>query len=406
MKILVVCQYYYPEPFRISDICESLAKRGHAVTVLTGLPNYPEGRVLQEYSHGRKRNEVRHGVNIIRCFEIGRGKNKFGLFLNYFSYAISATLKALFIKENFDVVFVNQLSPVMMGIPAIIYKKIHKKKILFYCLDLWPDSLAAGGVTENSIVYKAFYKISRWIYNSADVILVASNMFADYFRNTLKMNIANIEHLPQYAEDIFIQRKKNSIKKSKEYNFVFAGNIGDMQSVETIVRAANELRAYTSIVFHIVGDGSHLAECKKLADRWRLENTNFYGRHPVDDMPKFYKMADAMLITLKDNQALSYTLPGKVQSYIAAGKPIIGAINGETRRIIDEADCGFSCEAEDYKSLATLILKFCHSDRKKQMEINAQEYYAKHYSKENFMDVLEAALINCRSEKEKNVANN
>lgn len=397
MRILVVCQYYYPEPFRISDICESLIKKGHAITVLTGLPNYPEGNVLDDYCHGKKRNEVLNGVKVIRCFEIGRGKSKLKLFLNYFSYTVSATLKALFMKEEFDIVLVNQLSPVMMGIPAMVYKKRHQKKILFYCLDLWPDSLAAGGVKEDSIIYKMFYKISKWIYNSADMILVTSSMFKDYFENTLKIDAINIKHLPQYAEDIFTKSEKDTVVVSKgqseKYNFVFAGNIGDMQSVETIVRAANELRGRADIIFHIVGDGSKTEECKKLANGLGLKNILFYGRRPVNDMPKFYELADAMLITLKDNKTLSYTLPGKVQSYMAAGKPIIGAINGETRKVIEEANCGLSCNAEDYKGLSQLILEFSNSDKKEQMAANAHGFYSKNYSKERFMYKLEDALI-------------
>lgn len=395
MNILVVCQYYYPEPFRITDICESLVKRGHDVTVLTGLPNYPEGVVLQEYRHGNKREETLNGVKIIRCFEIGRGKSKVKLFLNYFSYAVSATLKALFMKEEFDIVLVNQLSPVMMGIPAMVYKKKHKKKILFYCLDLWPDSLAAGGVKEGSIIYKIFYKISKWIYKSADMILVTSSMFEDYFRNILQMNAVNIKHLPQYAEDLFIQNSAKEIAASTEnktYNFVFAGNIGDMQSVETIIKAGNELKENEKIVFHIVGDGSKLEECKKLTEELKLQNIKYYGRRPVEDMPRFYGVADAMLITLKDNKALSYTLPGKVQSYMAAGKPILGAINGETRRVISEATCGFSCEAEDYKSLADLIKRFCDSNEKEQMATNAQKFYLDNYSKDKFISILELSL--------------
>lgn len=398
MKILVVCQYYYPEPFRISDICESLAKRGHDVTVLTGLPNYPEGVVLEDYRHGNKRTETLNGVKVIRCFEMGRGKSKVKLFLNYFSYAVSATFKALFIKEEFDVVLVNQLSPVMMGIPAMAYKKKHKKKILFYCLDLWPDSLAAGGIKENSFIYKIFYKISKWIYKSADLILVTSSMFEDYFRNILQMNTVNIKHLPQYAEDLFVQVDETSVTEvaasteNKTYNFVFAGNIGDMQSVETIIKAANELKENKNIIFHIVGDGSKLEECKKLTKELELQNIKFYGRRPVEDMPKFYGMADAMIITLKDNKALSYTLPGKVQSYMAAGKPIIGAINGETRYVISEAACGFSCEAENYKSLADLIKRFCDSNEKEQMATNAQKFYLDNYSKDKFMSILELSL--------------
>lgn len=400
MKILVVCQYYYPEPFRITDICESLVKRGHEVTVLTGLPNYPEGHVLDNYRHGKKRNEILNGVKIIRCFEIGRGNIHLKLFLNYLSYAVSATLKVKFMKEEYDVVLVNQLSPVTMGIPAMAYKKKYNKKILFYCLDLWPDSLAAGGIKEESKIYKLFYKISKWIYNSADTILVTSSMFKDYFINTLKINNINIKHLPQYAEDLFTQSEDNTAteiaasSERKLYNFVFAGNIGDMQSVETIVKAANELNKYSNIMFHIVGDGSKLDECKQIANDLKLANIMFYGRRPLDEMPQFYGIADAMLITLKDNKTLSYTLPGKVQTYMASRKPIIGSINGETRHVIEQAGCGLCCEAEDYKGLSDLILEFCNSDKKETMAANAQKFYFEKYSKEKFMSILEHELIN------------
>lgn len=399
MNILVVCQYYYPEPFRITDICESLVKKGYDVTVLTGLPNYPEGYILEDYRNGKKRNETINGVKVIRCFEIGRGNSNLKLFLNYISYAISATIKSLFLKEKFDVVLVNQLSPVMMGIPAMVYKKKNHKKMLFYCLDLWPDSLAAGGIKEDSIIYKIFFKISKWIYSSADTILVTSSMFKNYFENILGISNINIKHLPQYAEDLFIQVENNvttkvtASMKGKRYNFVFAGNIGDMQSVETIIKTAKELQMSPDIAFHIVGDGSRLEECKKLANDLRITNIKFYGRQPLEAMPKFYDMADAMLITLKDNKTLSYTLPGKIQTYMAAGKPIIGAINGETRYVIEQARCGLCCEAENYRGLADLVLEFCSSNKKEEMGENAQKYYLKNYDKNRFLKLLEDELI-------------
>lgn len=392
MKILVVCQYYHPEPFRISDICESLVNRGHAVTVLTGIPNYPEGRILDDYRHGKKREEIINGVKILRNFQIGRGNSSLKLFLNYISFAISASLKALTMKEDFDVVLVNQLSPVLMGIPAIVYKKKHNKKMLLYCLDLWPDSLAAGGITERSLIYKVFLKASRWIYSSADQILVTSIMFKEYFDNILKLNSSKIKYLPQYAEDLFAE--STSISQDEHSNFVFAGNIGDMQSVETIVKAANELRSQLDIIFHIVGDGSKLDYCKQLSMELNLKNIVFYGRRPVSEMPYFYAMAEAMLITLKDNKTLSYTLPGKIQSYMAAGKPIIGSINGETKRVIEEARCGLCCPAEDYKGLAELILRFNNRLNKEEMKKNALDFYETNYSKERFITVLEEALMN------------
>ncbi len=402
MKILVVCQYYYPEPFRITDICESLVKRGHEVTVLTGLPNYPEGVILQEYRHGNKREEKLNGVNVIRCYEIGRGKSKIKLFLNYFSYATSATLKTLRMKDQYDVVLVNQLSPVMMGIPAIVYKKKFKKKILFYCLDLWPDSLAAGGIKQSSLIYKFFYKISKWIYNSADLLLITSSMFEHYFREVLKLNEVKIKHLPQYAEDLFtvnLEYNSSYSEENKTSNFVFAGNIGDMQSVETIIRAANELKDIKNILFHIIGDGSRLEDCKKLSNELNISSIKFHGRRPVEEMPQYYAMADAMLITLKANKTLSLTLPGKVQSYMASGKPIIGAIDGETRLVIEKAACGFICEAENYKALAKLINEFCMSNEREQMGRNAHNFYLDNYDKETFMNSIENALLDLEENK-------
>lgn len=397
MKILVVCQYYYPEPFRITDICEVLVQRGYDVTVLTGLPNYPEGKVLDEYRHGNKRNETINGVKVLRAFEIGRGKSHLKLFLNYLSFSVAASFNAFFLKEIYDVVFVNQLSPVMMCVPAIIYKKKHKKRLLLYCLDLWPDSLAVGGVKEGSLIYKLFLYISKHIYKSADKIAVTSSMFKDYFKNTLNISSDNIEHIPQYAEDLFLTnelKKTNDIKKNKMFDFVFAGNVGEFQAVETIICAANELRGQENIIFHIIGDGSKLEECKQLASNFGLSNMVFYGRKPVKEMPGFYEIADAMLITLINNKTVSYTLPGKVQSYMAAGKPVIGSINGETSRVIEESGCGLCCAAEDYKGLADLILQFCNSDKKEQMAANAQKYYFENYSKERFIAGLEDALIN------------
>ncbi|WP_352406597.1 glycosyltransferase family 4 protein [Acetoanaerobium noterae] len=394
MKLLVVCQYYYPEPFRITDICETLVNRGHEITILTGLPNYPNGIVPNDYKKRKKRYEIINGVKIIRCFEYGRGKSKIGLFANYFSFSISGTIKALFLKEKFDAVFVNQLSPIMMSLPAIAYKYKFNIKILLYCLDLWPASLAAGGIKNGSFVHNIFLLISRWIYNSVDSILITSSMFNDYFINILNINSVKITHLPQYAEDIFIPKNQIHNKKNNDtYNFVFAGNIGEMQSVDTIIYAANELRNNENVIIHLVGDGSKLNDCKLLISELNLSNVRLHGRKAVEDMPKFYDMADAMLITLKNNEILSMTLPGKVQSYMAAGKPIIGAINGETKTIINEANCGMVCDAEDYISLSKLILEFINSSNKLQMGLNAVEYYKSNYNKEMFIEKLENALL-------------
>ena len=387
MKILVISQHYYPENFRITDICETLVKMGHQVDVICGLPNYPEGEVLSDYKHGKNREQVINGVNIHRCFEIGRGKSKVKLFLNYYSVCLSMLSKAKKLKEKFDVVFINQLSPVMQAWAGIAYAKKHKVPCIMYCYDLWPDSLAAGGIGKNNPIFKYYYKVSNKCYKQVDKLLVTSKSFIDYFIDYHHIDVNKIHYLPQYCEDIFLDNSVKYEKKDNEFNYVFAGNVGKMQSVETIIKAANEIKDDKSIKIHIVGDGSNLENCKKLASEYKLDNVIFYGRRPLEEMPKFYAMADAMLVTLAKNDVISKTLPGKVQSYMAAGKPIIAAIDGECQTIIKEAECGLVCNSEEYGTLGKLFLKFKNSNSL-EFKQNSLSYYDNNFSKEKYYKLL------------------
>jgi glycosyltransferase involved in cell wall biosynthesis len=391
MKILVVCQYFYPEQFRVSDICFELVKEGHKVTVLTGLPNYPSGIVDKRYKSFQNRNEEINGVHVIRSWLLGRGKGTKGLALNYISFALSSTVKAMFMKKDFDLILVYQLSPVTMALPGILLKKLTKKPLILYSHDLWPESIASAGISTDSVIYRVLLKISKWIYRSADQILTSSKMFEGYFQNTLGIH-ERIIHLPVYAEALF----ENIRVKEKMNDFldlVFAGNIGEMQSVETIVLAANELKENHNIKFHIVGDGSSKGKCEELAEKFGLKNIVFYGQHPITDMPKFYEMADAFLITLKANEVISYTLPNKVQSYLAAGKPVIGSINGETQLVINNANCGLCCSAENYSGLADIIRQFVNEkDKQETYGINARSYYDQNFSKVKYMERLNKLL--------------
>ncbi len=391
MKILVVCQYFYPEQFRVNDICFQLVEEGYEVSVLTGLPNYPSGIIDSKYKWSKNRKEDIKGVKVIRSWLIGRGKGKIGLAFNYLSFAISSTIRALFLKKDFDLILVYQLSPVTMALPAIVLKKLTKKPLILYCHDLWPESIAAAGIPQTSKIYSILLKVSKWIYRNADEIFTSSKLFKEYFNNTLAV-YDNITHLPVYAEALF--EEINAIPSSGNgVNLVFAGNIGEMQSVETIIYAANELRDYNNIQWHIVGDGSSRKKCEELANKLELKNFIFHGQHPISQMPRFYQMADAFLITLKANKVISYTLPNKVQSYMAAGKPIIGAIDGETQIVINEAKCGMCGPAEDYKSLAQNVITFTR-DKDKQLVYgrNARQYYDNNFSKAIYMKRLNNLL--------------
>ena len=392
MKILVICQYYYPEPFRISDLCEEMVRRGHEVTVVTGEPNYPEGKIYPGYEMHSRTDEVMGGVQVHRCPIIPRRTGAFFRLLNYFSFPFSAKryLRQLF-KNNadFDVVFVNQLSPVMMAEPAITVKKNRGLPVVMYCLDLWPVSLSAGGVKKSTALYRVFRSISARIYRSMDRILVTSRMFSDYLEKEFAIDRARLSYLPQYAEQLFDSIPAHSA--GNETIFLFAGNLGAVQSVETILYAA-ELLKDEPIRIHIVGGGTDLERLQKIAASKKLEHVQFFGRRPLEEMPAFYAEADAMLLTLRADEALSMTLPGKLQSYMAAGKPVIGAIDGEAAHVIEAAECGHCGRAEDAAALAANMLRFAKSDQKAAMGERARVWYEEHFSQQRFMDALEQEL--------------
>lgn len=388
MKILVVCQYYAPEPVRISDICEELVRQGHEVDVIAGVPNYPMGKIYDGYRLGKKRNEDINGVNVHRSFTIGRRSGVVFRFLNYYSFAFSSSRYAATLKKEYDAVLVNQLSPVMMACAGVTYKKKHKTPLVYYCLDLWPESLVAGGIKRESLIYKVFDKISGELYTRADKIIVTSKNFVTYFEDRFKIPASRLSYLPQYAEDLF---KPEAPVKKDTVDLTFAGNVGAAQSVETIIRAAHELADIKKLRFNIVGDGSALEGCKKLAAELGVGNVVFHGRKPLEEMPRFYREADAMLVTLSDDPLISMTLPGKVQTYMAAGKPLIGAINGETPEIIADAGCGLCGPAEDHHALAENIRAFLAAD-KEAFGKNSAEYYRKHFRKDVFIDALIAEL--------------
>ena len=399
MKILVICQYYYPEPFRVHDICEELVKRGHEVTVVTGEPNYPEGFIYPGYEKHQKADEVKNGVVIHRCPIIPRKTGAFHRFLNYFSYSRLAKKYVKGLKTTdgkpFDVVFVNQLSPVMMAEPAVVYRKKHKTPVVLYCLDLWPESLVTGGIKRNSIIYRIFHKISKRIYRSVDRILVTSRSFRGYFRDQFGMEgEPGIDYLPQYAEAVF--EKLPYHNPEKEINLLFAGNIGVAQSVDTIIAAAKRMQD-KNVRFHIVGSGTELDNLQKEAKD--LSNVTFYGRRPLEEMASFYAGADAMLVTLVKDPVLSFTVPGKVQSYMAAQKPIIGAIDGETAEIIKEAKCGYCGEAENVDELIKNIEAFIENPEKEQLGLRARAFYEANFAKPIFMDRLELFLAEAAGKK-------
>lgn len=392
MKILVVCQYYYPEQFRINDICEQLVKNGHQVTVLTGLPNYPTGHIPSEYKLGRKRKEIINGVEILRTFEIGRKSGVMGMALNYASYMLSASIKAIFFKKDFDCIFVYQLSPVTMALPGVVLKKITNKPLYLYCCDIWPESMKNILPNEDSLIFKVVKKFSTFLYSKCDEITVTSKPFIEYFNKEHKIPTGKISYIPQHAEDIYLEMDFSA--SNNMIDFVFMGNIGIAQDIDCILDATEMIKDTSNFKIHFVGDGSYLNKSKDIVKVKGLDNIIvFHGRHPLEQMPEYYKLADACLLTLKDENLIGLTMPSKLQGYMAAGKTVIGAINGAAQEVIDESQCGVCVNASNSKALAMAMKDFINNPEKyKSCGKNARDYFKKHFTKQIFIDKLEKKL--------------
>ena len=270
--------------------------------------------------------------------------------------------------------------------PGLKYAKKNNKKVVMYEMDLWPESLLAGGIKKNSVIYNHYKKVSAKIYSKCDKILVSTKEHIEYIKALPNCNNLDIEYLPQYAESLFEDGDFATIDNGV-IDLVFAGNIGKAQSIDTIIRAANILKDDPKYKFHIVGGGSELYNVKKLAADLKVNNVEFYGNRPLEEMPNFYKLADAMLVTLEDKEYANMTIPGKVQSYMAAGKPIVCSINGSCYNLIKNNGIGYACSACNSGELADIIktLKF---HELVDIGKHAKDVYQKQFSKDPFLKTL------------------
>jgi glycosyltransferase involved in cell wall biosynthesis len=358
MKVLIVSQHFYPENFRINDFAEALVERGHEVTVLTGIPNYPEGRFFGGYGLFSRTNEIWNNIQIIRSPIVERGNaSKWRLAINYASFVIGASIAGFFrLGRKFDVIFVHETSPVTVGIPAILMKKLTGAPILFWVLDLWPEYAADAGGIKSKSALKWIANLTRWIYSHCDLVLVQSKGFVDSVKR-MGVHHENIRYFPSWAESLFSNEAQRAVVALPQgFKVMFAGNVGECQDFPSILIAAEKLRHRSDIHWIIVGDGRMLPWVKaEIASRNLTDTVHLLGRHPVDSMPTFFAQADVMLVTLKSEGIFALTIPGKIQSYLACGKPIVAMLDGEGAKVVEESEAGFSCPASDAQSLASII---------------------------------------------------
>lgn len=391
MKILTFCQYYYPEPFKIHEICEELVKRGHQVTVITGIPNYPDGKLYEGYEESNKMNEVLNGVNVIRTPITLRGNNPITLIRNYLSYPNHAKKAISNLDEEYDIVFVYQLSPIFMIKPAIYYKQKYGKKVYVYCLDLWPESLKVLHIKENNPVFKVMKKICNKIYAKCDHISVTSPAFINYLNEVNEVDKEKISFIPQHGEKMFLD--VGQYQKQPKLNITFAGNIGKAQDFDTLIKAIIEIPSeyYSEFKITIIGSGSYEDTLKQSVVENKLSNVfDFVGRKKVEDLIPYYENSSLFLLSLEKESSIGKTIPSKLQTYMAAGRGIIGSIDGTTAEIIKNSRAGKVCRAGDYKGLKKIIIEMIESedDLIKELSKNSRKYFFENFILEKNVDEI------------------
>jgi colanic acid biosynthesis glycosyl transferase WcaI len=401
VRVLIISQCFYPENFGINEIAYDLVDHGHTVTVLTGMPNYPAGRIAPGYGGLRVRREMVRGVSVIRVPIFPRGRASFFLLaLNYLSFAIMGSLLAPFVvRQRIDVTLVYQLSPLTAGLPALVLRLFKQIPIVFWIQDIWPESLIAVKALNSGVAIEAVRRLAAFIYLRCRIILVQSPAFIAQLR-ALGLADADIRYLPNTAPDYFrpvlpppdVPERK---LLSDGFNVVFAGNIGSQQDPETILAAAELLRDVREIHWVIVGDG-RLREwlASEIAKRNLSDTCRLLERRPAERMPILFGLADALLVILSPSCISGLTIPSKLQCYLACGRPIVGAIDGASRKIIEESGAGLVSPPGRPRALANAVLTLYKMDpvQRAAMGHAARAYFERHFDRSSLFHALSGCL--------------
>ncbi len=402
MRILIISQYFWPENFRINDLVFALKDRGHEVTVLTGMPNYPAGKIYKGYSFRKKRRDNVHGISVIRVPIFARRSGRsWQLAVNYLSFVVTSCLLGAWMlrDKSFDIIFTYQLSPATVGVTGILMKNLKKAPMLFWVQDLWPESLSATGAIKSSSILSAVSCMVKKIYQGSDRILVQSKGFIEP-AVAIGAERNKIAYLPNWAESLYqtVQLSSDALEcsdvPSDGFIVMFAGNLGAAQSLETIVEAA-ELSKDESIQWVFLGDGRRREWLENRVEERTLNKVHILGSRPIESMPAYFSLADVMLVTLRDDPVMATTIPGKIQSYLACAKPIVGALNGEGAKVIEESGAGISVPSGDAFSLAKAVKEMsCLSDKeRKVMGQLALTYYKENFDREKLVSQLEEWML-------------
>ncbi|MBQ4617819.1 MAG: glycosyltransferase family 4 protein [Clostridia bacterium] len=392
--ILVVCQYFYPESFRINEMCREWVARGYQVTVLTGIPNYPQGKFYKGYNWFKKRREQWEGIDIRRIPLIARGKSPIGMILNYLSFMISGWFWKWFTGVKPDYVFTFQLSPVMMALPGVWIAKRRKVPHYLYVQDLWPDNFEAVTGIHSGVILRRLRKMVDKIYRRSDKIFATSPSFVEMIRERLCENQDKVMYLPQYAEDHYVPCEREApddVPSDDRFKIVFTGNVGFAQGLDVLPETAALLqdRGIDDVCFVIVGEGRGLEAFRAQVKERDVESAFvFTGRRPSEEVPRYLAACDMAFVSFKNDPVLVSTIPAKLQSYMACAMPILAAAGGETERVVNEAACGVCCAVGDAKALCEAIVSAKATDLSPYAQASLA-YSKAHFNKDTIMDQLD-----------------
>ena len=389
MKILVFSQYFYPENFRINTLCRELVQRGHEVTVLTGYPQYPIGRIYDGYGFDIPYEKEWKGVKIVRVKVHARGKTPFGMLRNCIDYVRSANAWVRACEERFDAVYVFEVSPVTVGLPAVNYKEKFGVPMFFNLQDLWPENVEEVlGIRFKPLSWYLGKIVDR-IYAGSDKILCASRGFVD---NLTKRGVdpGKLVFWPQFCmEPDLAGKTEPEIYGGNTFNIVFAGNLGDAQGLDLMVEAARELRG-SGIRWYLVGDGRAKERLQKLVSEYGVsEDVIFVGRVSEDEANRYVHFADCAYLSFRNNKIFNMMIPAKLQTYLACGTPVLAAAGGETAQLIEGCGCGIVA-AQERSALAAAARTAAAMTQQQRREMGeaARKYYDEHFVMDALVDQL------------------
>ncbi len=406
MRVLIISQYFWPESFRINDLALGLKQRGHAVEVLTAMPNYPGGHLFPHYGYFSPMSEQYEGIPVKRVPIIPRGSRRgLQLAMNYASFVIAASLLGpLRCRGKYDVVFVYEPSPVTVALPGLVMKAVKRAPMLFWVQDLWPESLSATGALRSPWALRQVRKLVDFIYRRCDRVLVSSKGFTDHV-SASGLDKQRIAHVPNWAESLYRPLDATPAAVQAElppgFKVMFAGNIGSAQSFETIIAAADKLRAFQEVQWVVLGEG-HLRPWveEQVRQHGLKDQFHLLGQRPMESMPSYFSAADALLVTLRANPVFALTVPSKVQSYLACGKPVIAAIDGEGADVVIESGAGLVCPAEDPDQLAETVMSLYRmpAEERQAMGRNGRAYFEANFERELVISRIEQLMIAAKQE--------